>query len=196
MLPPLLIVITLGTLGFFSSLRRKAVNRIAFFILLPFYILNFALYLHRYYVHWPLESEEWWHSGFEESFSWVKENESSFDKIVFSDHGEPPLIFALFWLKVNPKILQNSKMEWVKVNDSIMADHLPGTKYYFGCVSREQMRLNGLVGTLSPEILYVMLEIEVGLDYRYHNVPPTIRLLETIYYPSGRVAKYILTGTK
>jgi len=141
-----------------------------------------------------LESEEWWHYGFKQLAAYVKENENKYDYIVWSDKGEPPLIFASFWLKLNPQLIQKNKLEWTQISDAIWAYHLPGTRYYFGHISEERIKANGLAGTLKPNILYLAPEGEIGKDFRHEPVPGSIKLLETIYYPSGRIAKYILTG--
>jgi hypothetical protein len=169
-------------------------QKIVIFILCSLFIIQFILYLHRYYVHYPVESEEWWHCGFKELASYVKKEEDKYEYIVFSDRDQPPLIFSLFWLKVDPRTIQGSKLEWTKINDNLMADHLLETKYYYGHVSEERIKNYWPQGTLSNKILYLAPGIEVMVDYRYHAVPGSLRLLDTFYLPSDRVAKYVLTG--
>ena len=193
-LPPLLILITFGIYNFLEKFKKINQKIIACCLLFTVYCFLFILYLHRYYVHYPLESEEWWHYGFKELAEYVKENELKYDYIVFSDRDQPPLIFSLFWLKIEPKIFQENKLEWVQISDAIWADHLPNTKYYYGHVLEERITANGFIGTLKPTILYLMPKLEIAKDFRYEPVPNSIKLLKTIYYPSGRIAKYILSG--
>lgn len=194
MLPPLLILISYGVYNFLEQFKKSNQKFFVSFLVFSFYFLLCTLYLHRYYVHYPLESQEWWHFGYKEQAEYVKNNEDKYDYIVFSDRDQPPLIFTLFWLKVDPRILQENKLEWTKISDAILADHLPKTKYFFGHVSEERIKANGFIGTLKPNILYLMPETEIGKDFRREPVPNSIELLEIIYYPSGRISKYILTG--
>lgn len=196
MLPSLLILSSFGISSLWERIKNRHLKIIFPIVLSSLFIIQFVLYFHRYYVHYPQESEDWWHVGFKETAQYVKKSEKKYNTIVFSDSGEPPLIFSLFWLKVDPTILQKSKLEWTKINDFIMADHLPGTQYYFGHIAKEKMKSGGLEGALSPEMLYVFPEGETGLDYRFHAVPSNSNLLQTVYFPSGRVAKYVLTGLK
>ena len=166
--------------------------KINFFI---FYFLFFILYLHRYYIHYPLDSEEWWHYSYKQMAEAIKKYEKNFDYIVISDEDQPPLIYTLFWMKIDPSLTQKSlKLAWTKVSDTIMADRFGETKYYFGHISRERIRSGGLDGSLKPNILYLCPQSEIRSDFRYVPVPGSIKLLETIFYLSGRTAKYVLTG--
>ena len=193
-LPPLLILTSFGFYNFLGRFKNFNKKMTILFLLLTSYFLLLTLYLHRYYIHYPLESEEWWHYGYREMADYVQKNEGKYDYIVFSDRDQPPLIFSLFWLKIDPRIPQQNKLVWTQISDAIWADHLPGTKYYYGHVSEERIKANGFVGTLKPNILYLMPEVEMGKDFRREPVPNSVNLLETIYFPSGRIAKYILTG--
>lgn len=194
MLPPFLIIVSFGFYQFIGQFRKMNKKIIIGFSLLTFYILIFGLYFHRYYIHYPLESEEWWHYGYKQAAQYVSLNEKKYDYIVFSDLDQPPLIFFLFWLKIDPSLVQGKKLVWSQISDAIWADNLPQTKYYFGHVSKERVKANGFIGTLKPNILYIVPQVEIGHDFRYTPVPQSIKLLETIVYPSGRLCKYILTG--
>lgn len=196
MLPPLLILVSLGILGFLGGFGEKGKRgkKVLAALVVIGYSLLVILYLHRYYVHWPLESEEWWHYGYKQLADYVKQNQDQYDYIVWSDRDQPPLIFSLFWLGLDPRIYQEGELKWTQVSDAIWADHLVGTKHYFGHVAEERIKANGFIGTLKPNILYIIPEVEIGKDFRREPVPESIRLLETIYYPSSRIAKYILTG--
>lgn len=195
MLPPLLILAGFGVyniIGLVKKIKRKVMVSLLFFIL---YSLFFVLYLHRYYLHYPLDSEEWWHFGYKEMAQSVKKFEKEVDFVVISDQDQPPLIYTLFWLKIDPEIAQNGmKLKWTKLSDAIQADNLPGTKYYFGHIDKDRLRSGGVDGALKPNILYLCPQSEIRSDYRYSPVPVSIELLDTIFYPSGRSAKYVLRG--
>lgn len=194
MLLPLLILISFGAYQLLEGVKEKRQKIILRLLFILVYFVPFILYLHRYYVHYPVESEEWWHCGFKEVAEFTKKEEKNYQYIVISDRDQPPLIFSLFWLGIDPKIVQENKLEWTKINDYLTADHLPGTKYYFGHVSEERIKNYWPQGTLTNQILYLSPLKETIIDFRYNAVPGSLRLLGTVYLPSGRVARYILTG--
>lgn len=195
LLLPAMLIMGLGAYQILRVISKLRYRLLLIIVVCVIMIVQFSLYLHRYYVHYPLESEEWWHYGYKQLAQYIKSNEGRYDFIVWSDRDQPPLIFSLFWLRVNPEIIQrNNKLKWTQISDAIWADHLLGTKYYFGHVLEERIKANGFIGTLKPNILYLMPETEIAKDFRYEPVPNSIELLQTYYYPSGRVSKYILKG--
>jgi len=153
MLPPLLLIISLGFYQLLTTLMLRKQKLLWLFLGLIF-VGQFSIYWHRYYVHYPLESEEWWHYGFKQIASYAKQNEDKYDYVVFSDSSEPSLIFSLFWLKVDPRLVQENKLVWTDISDAVGAYHLPQTKYYFGHIKEERIRVNGLEGTLKT-IFYI-----------------------------------------
>jgi hypothetical protein len=159
-------------------------------------LFQLSLYLHQYYIHYPFKSQEWWHYGYKQLAVFAKENGNKYDYVIWSDRSEPPLIFSLFWLKIDPKITQNTKgkLNWTKISDAVTADNLPGTNYYYGHVSEERIKVNGFIGTLKQNMLYLVPQGEIGQDYGYAPIPSSIKVLDSIYYPSGTVSDYVLTG--
>lgn len=193
MLPPAIIISSAGVYCLWLKFSKR--KFLFSMILSLIFIVQFALYLHRYYIHYPLDSEEWWHFGYKQLAQAAKKYEKDYDYLVFSDADQPPLIYTLFWMKVDPSIAQKSiEPIWGQLSDAIWADHLLGTKYYFGHISTERMRGGGIEGCIKPNILYLAPQSEIRSDYRYTPIPSSIILKETIFYPSGRLSKYILTG--
>lgn len=194
MLPPILIVISLGLISVLESIKRKNIKNIALLAVILAYVFSFIFYLHRYYVHYPLESEEWWNYGFKQLGQYVNNNSEKYDYVIYSDLDQPPLIYTLFWNKIDPKIMQDNKLVWTEINSDLKADHLPQTKYYFGHIDEKKMKNYQTEGILKQDYLYLMPGRETGVDYRSNTPPGGMKLLETVYYPSNRVAKYIFTG--
>jgi 4-amino-4-deoxy-L-arabinose transferase-like glycosyltransferase len=195
LLLPLLALISLGAFSLGQILRRAKLGKVMGGVIALVFIFQMAFYLHHYYVHYPLKSEGWWHYGFKELGEYVKENGDKYDYIVWSDGREPPLIFSLFWTQTDPRILQENKLVYQQVNDAIWADHLPQTKFYYGRVSEKRVvEASGYGGTLNPKILYLAPLLEIKKDFRREPPPSSVGLLKTIYYPSGSIAHYILTG--
>lgn len=194
MLPPLLILISLGIYNFLDRFRERTKKIAALLLLFTFYFLLFTLYSHRYYVHWPLDSERWWHPGFAQAAAYIKEHESEYEQIVWSTKNEPPMIFFLFWTGFEPEKFQKAKFEDVLLNESIEAKHLIGTKFYFGQMNERYSRYNNYTGALTPKILYVAPEPEIKLNLKKVGPPPGLRLLKIIELPSGSPAMYLLSG--
>lgn len=194
LLPPVLIVVSFGLISVLESIKKKRYKWIALLAIIFVYLFSFVLYLHRYYVHYAVESEEWWNYGFKQLGQYVNQNDEKYDYVIYSDLSEPPLIYTLFWNKVDPKIIQNNKLVWTEINNDIKADHLLQTKYYFGHIDKSKMKNYQTDGILKNNYLYLMPGVETGVDYRNNNPPGGMNLLQTIYYPSGRVSKYIFTG--
>lgn len=193
MLPPLLIIYGLGLNQMVDMLLNKRFGKIfaiSFFIC---YLSFVICYLHRYYVHYPRESESWWHYGYKQMMQYAENNQDKYEKVIISDKDQPPLIHWLFWTKVDPKLFQNNKLVWTELSDAIWADCIPGTKYCFGHVADDRVKANGYAGTLKPYFLYLMPDAEVE-KYFQHQSTESVKILEKFVYPSGRIAGYALTG--
>lgn len=194
LLPPVLIVVSFGLISVLESIKKEKLKVAALSGIILIYGFSFIFYLHRYYVHYPVESEEWWNYGFKQLGQYVNQNSEKYDYMIYSDLDEPPLIYTLFWNKVDPKIVQNNKLVWTEINSDLKTDYLPQTKYYFGHIDEEKMKNYQTEGILKQNYLYLMPGGETGVDYRNNNPPGGMNLLQTVSYPSGRVAKYIFTG--
>jgi 4-amino-4-deoxy-L-arabinose transferase-like glycosyltransferase len=193
MLPPLLIFISLGILGMVRDLGKK--GKIIFsFLLFTFYLLLFVLYLHRYYIHWPLDSEGWWHPGFKQAGQYVLEHQNEYGQIVWSNSGEPPQIFFLFWTNFPPEKFQKAEFRETLVNNSISARLLDGTKFYFGTLDEKFAKNYNYEGALTSKILYIMPKEEIHTDLRRTPLPKGLKLLKIINFPSGEPVMYLFTG--
>jgi hypothetical protein len=193
MLPPLLIIYALGFNQILNSLAKHKLGKSLSFSFFIFYFLFIVLYLHRYYVHYPRESESWWHYGYKQMLQYAENNKDKYEKVIVSDKDQPPLIHWLFWTRSNPKLFQNTKLVWTELSDAISADCMPTTKYCFGHVSDDRVKSGGYAGTLKPYFLYLMPDAEVE-KYFQHQSTTSVKILEKFTYPSGRIAGYALTG--
>ena len=189
LLPPFLILIAYGAVELFRYLQHYRLRKIAIVGFGIFFLLEFSLYLHRYFVHYPLESEEWWHCGFKEAAEYIKKEGGKYKYIVISDKGEPPLIFSLFWLGIDPKIPQENKIVDSNIGIPIRAVRFGETDYYLGSEAKEKQNRSL---AMPPDMLYIAPEGEWAADFPYNH--GSVNILKTIYFPSGRVNKLILSG--
>lgn len=193
LLPPLLIICSLGLGQIVTYLSKFRLKKILLFLLFSIYCLPIILYLHRYYIHYPRESESWWNYGYKQMIQYAEQNKNNYKKVILSDQGQPPLIYWLFWTKTDPRLFQSNKLAWTELSDAIWADCLPSTNYCFGHVSEDRIKSNGYTGTLKPYFLYLMPDMEIE-EYFQHQTTDSVGILEKFKYPSGRFAGYALTG--
>jgi 4-amino-4-deoxy-L-arabinose transferase-like glycosyltransferase len=186
-LTPLIFLIAYGLIKFVILLPRhwKAVFIAAYCMLLA---VNFYFYQHNYWVHNPWYSERWWHAGFKETISYLKANENLYDKIIFSNADEPPAIFLAGWYQFPPD-------QWQKgFKDAVIPGFSPLRyigKYYIG--QMEKIGIYDLPRYLPEKTLYVAVQREVGINLimEPNRVPPGLKLIKAIPYPSGEPAFYI-----
>lgn len=133
MLLPLGILIALGGEYLLENRKNwkiKYLNTLIIILLL----FNTTFFLHRYFVHYSIESWLAWHYGFKEAMQYVKAEGDRYQKVLINNTYEPSLIRFLFWNKYDPaKFHQNFK------GDRPVKDIIPGfngfsleDKYYFG----------------------------------------------------------------
>ncbi len=192
MLPPLIILMAWGL---FNTLTRLKRGQKVFFVsaYLGLFLLNFIFYQHNYWVHYPWNSERWWHSGFEEAVAYVKEHESEYDRVVFSVANEPPWIFFAAWYEYPPKLWQeNFPLDNVVPLEGFGdASHID--KFYFASPKENVFRWAEI---LDNKTLYVASakEIPMNLILEPQRTPPGLSLMHSVAYPSGEPVFYLLTG--
>ena len=98
LLIPLIII---GSYGFYSLMKNKIITM----ILLLFILFESFLYLHDYFIHYPLLSEKDFHASLRELVSEV--NKYPDRPIVITRTYEPSLIFFLYYTDFPPAIAQN-----------------------------------------------------------------------------------------
>lgn len=191
-LPPLIILVAHGLVygfkGTFGQLHKKAI-----LVYLFAFLVSFIFYQHKYWVHYPWDSERWWHSGFGESIKAIKEVEGNYDKVVISTSNEPPWIFFAGWYEFPPD-------KWHK-GYPFKKTILPGfgeisyiDKYYFGS-PEEKVGIYNLSKFIDEKTLYLAVAKEVGanLVLEPSRVPDGLTLIKPITYPSGEPAFYIFS---
>lgn len=155
-------------------------------------LLSFIFYQHYYLVHYPWETEQWWHAGFEESIKSVKELEDDYERVIITMADEPAWIFFAGWYEYPPEKWQT---EFPIGNDEVVdgfgkISHTG--KFYFGPVQKN-IGIHGLHQYLGEDDLYLASAKEVAEDLvREPNKKPAgLELVRAISYPSGEPAFYL-----
>jgi len=75
-------------------------------IVIGFALLNFAYYLHMYFVHMDREYSDYWQYGYKQAVEYAEAHKGEYKKIVVSTKLEQPHMFFLFFTKYDPRQYQ------------------------------------------------------------------------------------------
>lgn len=188
MVAPLVICIALGLCKLFDGQSLR--SRVLKLLTLSFVMTNFVFYLHQYYVHYPQDSWQYWQYGYRQVFSYLREIDSQYEKVVINNNHDPTLLRFLFWNKIDPNWFHQNFL-----NDQTIKGILPGFngfkvgKYYFGSLENK----NDLQSFLDSRTLYLAFqEDEVPGDWNWEEKPPQgIKVLKVINKPMANSPPYI-----
>lgn len=190
MLVPLGILVSLGISHLWNLKKDKKIG----FILAAVVILalfNIPFYLHRYFVHYPVESARAWNYGFKQSMTYLNENQAGYSRILINNSYEPALIRFLFWTKYDP-VLFHQQFGQDQPIKNIVAGYdgfKLGDKYIFGKLNVPYQ------GVLNKQTLLIASARDEITDPS-SLTDPRVKLLTTVYSPDNLPIFYILTGEK
>lgn len=194
-LPPLMFLVSYGTVEAFRRLKPK-LNFVFLSIYSLILIFSVASYLHTYHVHYPWDSERWWHAGFKEVILSVKEIDDNYERVIISMGGEPAWIFFAAWYEYPPSKWQR---EYPIGNDVELdgfgsVSHID--KFYFGKFSVQGGSLYDLGKYIDSKTLYLAVarEMPPNLIMEPERTPNDLKLIKAIAYPSGEPAYYLFSG--
>ncbi len=190
LLPPLIFFITAGAYYSYFYLGKKF-RKIYILILGVISITSFIFYQHNLWVHYPWDSENWWHAGFKEAIQSSVLESKNYERVIISQGNEPALIFFLAYSLFPPDQFQ--KMYPLTEKDMTgFSSIFKLDKYYFPPIGRG-VSLYELGSILPPKTLYLATFKEINLDLirEPERVPQDIKLIKSIIYPSGIPAFYL-----
>jgi 4-amino-4-deoxy-L-arabinose transferase-like glycosyltransferase len=161
------------------------------------YALSLFFYIHEYYVHYPWYSQRWWHAGWGEAISSVKEIDTDYDRVIISMSGEPAWIFFAGHYQYDPS-------KWQSEFPIGRDEEVPGFgkishtgKFYFGTPDKD-IQIYGLSRVIDSKTLYLANANEVGenLILNPDKGPSGLKLIKSIPFPSGEPAFYLFSGTE
>jgi len=189
MIPPLVILIAYGLNSLLHS-RKLLMAVVGVFLVLT------VFWLHEYFVHYPKEQAQYWHSGYKEAFLWLKDKQALYPKIILNNEHDPILLGYLFWTEKEPEWLRKNY-----TNDSVEKEILPG----FNGFRVGNLLLGGIAGqnkgawlqeNLDEQTVYLAFQKdEVPGDWNWQKSPPKgIRVLKMVEDTfSGEPYIYLLT---
>lgn len=189
LLPVLILLVAMGVIYSWESLKKYRKGFV--FVYIPVLLISFIFYQHQYWMHYPWNSERWWHAGFKEAVQAIKEVEGQYQKIIITTASEPPWIFflALYqyppdrWQALNP--LPKENLKWFGE-----VSHLD--KFYFGTAPLQES-IYGLPEMLDKDTLYLASAKEFRANFirEPERIPLTLKLIKAIAYPSGEPVFYL-----
>ncbi len=195
-LPPLMFMIALGIFQTYKILSSKW-RKIFLVLSVSWYLVSFIFYQHNYWVHYPWNSERWWHAGFEDAIKTTMGESSKFDKVIFSMADEPSFIFFLGWSAYPPAEFQSAYIP----GEFLQQEEVPHFgkiskvgKFYFGSPS-PRVGVYDLASVLPPNTLYMASskEVSVNLILEPDRKPGDLNLIKAVAFPSGEPAFYLFS---
>jgi len=193
LLPMLFPLIVLSAHGFnhllnYANSQKKKILVIAFTL---FMLLNITKFLHRYFIIWPNISWRFWHSGFKETISYVKDHDSEYSRIYLNNTYEPMLSRFLFWYDYDMALFQEQFEDDKHIEDLVPGFNgfTLGEKYFFGEFEKPIEQLLD-----SDHLIVASAEKDITNPEIFNN--PEIKLLEIFNSPSGIPIFYVFTGEK
>ncbi len=193
MLPPLVFLISYGLVEVYRKLKGN-IRYLLTGAYLAAFLLGFIAYQHNYWIHYPWDSERWWHAGFKEAFQEIKRIEKDYERIIISMAGEPAWIFFAGWNEYPPeKWHQGFPMKGSFIDGLGGVSYID--KYYFGALDEKGVTIYDLPKYITDKDLYLAVAKEIGwnLIREPEKTPPGVKLVKAIAYPSGEPAFYLLT---
>lgn len=180
MVIPLIIISALGLVSLVNWLKTIVGHKnflllTSYFLLLAFILWNFARYQHMYWVHMAKEYPYSSQYGVKELVSYIRQNESKYQKIFVTDRYDQPYILFLFYLKYPPETFQvehnltsrdNFGFSTVRAFD----------KFHFGPVDFDSLRPANpgslIIGTDEeiPDAANVVKEVYGSNGYLYFQI--------------------------
>ncbi len=188
MLPPLVILVSLGL----NSVKKKL-------LLAPVYLLlfiNLFFFFHYYFVHYQQETYRHWHYGYREAMTWLKKNRDN-QRVIISNSLEPGLIRYLFWNEINPREFHQN-FDNDQLNENILSDFngFEINNTYFGLITMED-KINWLKENLNSNDLYLAYQgKEVPGDWDWElSSPEGLKIEKAVDDPWGNPLMYWVTSS-
>ncbi len=175
LLLPLAIVTAIGFTHTLYSIR-KVRTFIAFSTLM--YIGSFVYFIYQYFYIIPYTHADWWHYGYKELVSYVKQNPLNVDYTSISGKASVPYIFYLFYNQIDPnsinkKIIRNYHSDEFGFEHVDQFDNIDFIRYFTWEEYQGKLQSNSLLAVTAQENV---------------NISNSVTEVKKIYFPDGRVA--------
>ncbi len=198
MVAPLQITIGLGwwqVIKRLASLRIKIIALTSFAMLFLAWVMSFAFYIHRYLVHFPLDSARAHSFGYEQTARKIAELAGSYDRVMLTNSFDPPMMYFIFWANIPPKMVQEYGTEF----GPEVIKKLPLDKYKvmdWSRLTEKVRRPEEISKYIDDKTIYMVThgELEHFVPHIKLEMPTGVKLLYYVNYPdNSEVAFYLIT---
>jgi len=118
--PILPLVVSMGLYWVITELRKQRWKKSAIFIILFLFIINFAIYIDRYYIHFPRNEEKNWGIGYKKLNEVLSSASFMKKKVIMSRPEYSPYIYLLFYNPYSPSFYQKEALRYSPTNDGFV----------------------------------------------------------------------------
>lgn len=136
--------------------------------------LNFAFYLHQYYVHTNYELSEYWFDSRKEAVAYTEKNKGKYEKVIVSIKVDMPHMFWLYYTKYSPQKYLN--------NGGTVSGGFEEQKNKF-----DKYEFRGFNYNLENELPSKKLLVGLPIEF-----PPDAVPVEVIKHQNGKEALYFV----
>jgi hypothetical protein len=196
MLPPLIFFISYGLISVYQLLKGNW-QKVFLLVTIGLYVVSMIFYFHEYYVPYPWNSERWWDYGWGPAITEIKSIDVNYDRVIISMSGEPAWIYFAGYYEYPPVLWQKNFPIGHDVDVSGFGKISHINKFYFGSPD-PKVQIYGLGRYIDSKTLYLANASEIGNNLILHpeGIPPGLKLIKAIPFPSGEPAFYLFTGTE
>jgi len=115
-LPALQVVTAFGGMTLLDFVRRQ-MKLVVSVVLVGGYLWSMLLYFDAYFVHFPQTNSQDWGIAYKTVATFLSDNQSRFDRILFSKPDRSPYIFLAFYECLDPEILQRTAMRYPETSE-------------------------------------------------------------------------------
>jgi len=176
---PLMVIIGAGIYQtyFWLKNQKKAIYVLCSLFYVLFYLWNIFYYLDQYYIHYPIQSSQYWQYGYKNLVNKIYPIRNNYSQIIMTPKYGQPYIYWLFYTKYNPLNYQKqanlTENPWGDVGQVEKIDNVEFRNIYWP--SDRSLTKSLFIGT----------EEEIPLK----DIDPNqARILEEIKFLNGKVA--------
>lgn len=101
-------------------IKKRPTQKFAYGVVALLFAFNFALYIDRYFVHFPRNEGENWGIGYKKLISFISQEKFNRKKIIMANREQSPYIFLLFYQSYNPFEYQQFAKRYPPTNDGFV----------------------------------------------------------------------------
>lgn len=190
---PLLIILGFGWYFIIKKIQKFKKSNWLLSTVAYLYAIFFILYLHHYFIHYPLDSARNFGYGFKQAMQKISTIESNYKRIEMVDTKDPPMMYFLYWANIPPKVLQNYGTDF---SEKIVKNQ-PLDKYKIADLPASIRKDPEFANFLKDDTLYLLTTRELDIDLRDKDkIPEGLKVEDVILYPDNEVAFYLVSKKK